>query len=278
MEALLLDIRYGLRGIRRAPLFAAGVVLTIGLGLGILCSVFTVFNAYVLRPFPVHDPYSLYEFSRDTRTVRRQAFTWREFADLKGEEVLFSELFAARTFRAQVDGRPIAVELVTSNYFSMLGVDAVVGRTFVPDDGVAPGARAVAVLSHETWKNWFGSDSSVVGKHVRVMNRSFEVVGVAAPKFRGLDDVPPNQWVPLTMVKELWPDLDVFGTGQAKAVRVVGRLKPDVTAEQARARLDAWARQTTADRAENERAILVRLEPRATRVAFTPGVVSFFSL
>src|SRR5687768_18256743 len=111
MEALLSDIRYGLRALRRAPLFAAGVALTIGIGLGILCSVFTIFNAYVLRPYPVDDPYSLYEFSRDTGTDRRQPFTWREFIALRDQTNLFTDLFALRTFYAMVDGRPFAVEL-----------------------------------------------------------------------------------------------------------------------------------------------------------------------
>jgi predicted permease len=277
MEALLSDIRYGLRALRRAPLFAASVALTIGIGLGILCSVFTVFNAYVLRPLPVDDPYSLYELSRDTKTTRRQAFTWREFIDLRGEADVFTDVFAVGTFKAMVQGRPFAVELVTSNYFSMLGVDPVVGRTFVSDDAGAPGARAVAVLSHGTWKNWFSSDPDIVGRQVRVMNRSFEVIGVANPEFRGLEDVVPNIWVPVTMAKELWPDLDIFGTDQARALRLVGRLRANISAEQARARLGAWARQTAGDRAENDRAIFVRLEPRATRIALTPGVVGVFS-
>ena len=235
MEALLFDIRYGLRALRRAPLFAASVALTIGIGLGILCSVFTVFNAYVLRPFPVHDPYSLYEFSRDTKTARRQAFTWREFIDLRSQSDAFTDLFAVRTFGTTVDGRPFAVELVTSNYFSMLGVDPVVGRTFVSDDAVAPGAGAVAVLSYGTWKNSFGGDPDIVGKQVRVMNRSFEVIGVSNPEFRGLEDVVPNIWVPVTMAKELWPGLDIFGPDQARALRIIGRLRANISAEQARA-------------------------------------------
>ena len=88
MEALLSDIRYGIRGLRRAPLFTASVALTIGIGLGILCSVFAVFNAYVLRPFPVHDPYSLYEFSKDTKTARREPFTWREYTQLHDQSDL----------------------------------------------------------------------------------------------------------------------------------------------------------------------------------------------
>jgi predicted permease len=280
MEALLSDIRYGVRGLRRSPLFAAAVALTIGIGLGILCSAFAVFNAYVLRPFPVHDPHSLYEFSRDTKTARHEAFTWREYTHLQGQSDVFSELFATRTFRLTVDGHPFAVELVSSNYFSMLGVDAVVGRTFVTDDATAPGARAVAVLSYETWKNRFGSDPAILGKQVRVMNRPFEVIGVANAQFRGLEDLvngPPNVWVPVTMARELSPDLDIFGPGQAKALRVIGRLRADMSAEQALARLDAWARQTTVHRAEGERPIAVRLEARATRVALTPGVVGFFS-
>lgn len=280
VESLWQDIRYGVRGLRRAPLFAASVALTIGIGLGILCSAFAVVNAYVLRPFPVHDPYSLYEFGRDTKKTRWEGFTWREYTHLYSQSDVFSDLFATRTFRATVDGHPLVVELVSSNYFSMLGVDAVMGRTFASDDAAAPGARAVAVLRHETWKNRFGSDPTILGKQVRVMNRSFEVIGVTSQEFRGLEDLvngPPDVWVPVTMARALSPDLDIFGTRQAKALRLVGRLRAEISAEQGRARLDAWARQTSAHLAEDERSILVRLEPRATRVALTPGVVGFFS-
>jgi predicted permease len=277
LESLVLDTRYACRGLRRAPLFAAGVALTVGVGLAVVCSVFAVFNAYVLRPFPVRDPFSLYEVSVDTTVTRRRPFTWREYNELTGRSDIFSELFAGRTFRAVVDGKPFSGELVTGNYFSVLGVRSVIGRTFVPEDAAAPGARAVAVLSYSTWVNRFGRDRGVLGQHIRVMDRAFEIVGVAESTFRGLGDVSPNLWLPLTMAGELWPDLDIFGAAQTRALHVFARVRPDLTVTQVTMQLDAWARRSTSARPENERAVLVRVEPRATRVALTPGVLTLFS-
>src|SRR5882762_1118959 len=91
LECGLQDIRFAVRSFWRAPLFSCGVAATIGLALGLICSLFTIFNAYVLRPFVVRDPYSLYSFSWLTKTGGRQGFDWAEFEHLRSDHSVFSE-------------------------------------------------------------------------------------------------------------------------------------------------------------------------------------------
>ena len=153
IETLLQDIRYALRGFRRAPIFALTVVATIGLGLGINTALFTVFNAYVLRPLAVADPHSLYEPHWVNRAGRGHLFSWPQYQELRGTETGFSEIYASSGLQVRIDTREFFAELVTGNYFRMLGVGAALGRTFGPEDASAPGREPVMVLSsHSKWK------------------------------------------------------------------------------------------------------------------------------
>jgi len=272
IEQLVQDTRYALRGFRRAPRFALTVVLTIGLGIGLVTSAFAIFDAYVLRLFEVRDPQSLFEMRLHDRWGRERNATWNEYRALTRANPAFSETFASVWIIARRDGQPVMLQAVSGGFFRMLDVGPALGRVIDADDAAASGGGPVLVLSHRAWLSKFGGDSSVVGKALRIRDRSYEVVGVAREGFDGLGDTPPDYWVPITMAAAL-DDRAALASADDPMVKIVGRLVPGMTTASAARALSAWASATTADRREAERASTVTLEPRATPVYMSPATM-----
>ena len=271
-STLLQDMRYALRGFRRAPRFALTVVLTVGLGLGIVTSAFTIFDAYVLRLFEVRDPRSLFELRLHDRWGRERNASWNEYLALARANPAFSESFASVWIIARRDGEPVMLQAVTGGFFRMLGVGPALGRVIRPEDAATPGGGSLLVLSHRAWLSRFGGDSSVVGRRIRIRDRSYEIVGVAREGFDGLGDTPPDFWVPTTMAATL-DDRAAAASGDDPMVKIVGRLVPGMTPASAARALSAWASATTANRPERDRAPTVTLEPRATAVYMSPATM-----
>jgi len=268
LEQIGQDVRYALRGVRRAPIFALTVVLTIALGLGLNGTAFTIFDAYVLRPLSVRDPSSLYEITWVNRAGRRHAFSWPQYQELRRDPDggAFSELLAYRFISARIDSTPSFGQLVTGNFFSMLGVGAALGRTLLPSDAESPGTAPVVVLSHRAWENRYGADSQIVGKSVRVRGYPLLVVGVARAGFDGLGDVPLDFWIPLTAIDQVEDGPSLFGPKSPEMLWIVGRLRPSVTVEQAKSELMTRARVLSVGRPDAEEPLSPRLSSQATRV------------
>jgi predicted permease len=272
---MLRDLRYALRALRGAPAFAITVVLTLGIGLGLNTTLFTLFNAYVLRPFAVRDPYSLYGLRWATaRYANRAGITWEQYQDLRIHVPLFSDATAFSPFLARVESRNLQGLAVAGNYFSMLGVGAERGRPILPEDSSSPGAGAVVVLSHQVWASAFGSDPSIVGHTIRIAGRPFEVIGVGPPDFIGIAEFPVDFFIPLTMVSAVGPDL--FGPQKPSAALVIGRVPPEIPLNNVQAALTVWIRHATEQAPETERAIQASLTPRATPVALEPEILTVF--
>ncbi|HEY2014602.1 MAG TPA: ABC transporter permease, partial [Bryobacteraceae bacterium] len=155
LESAIGDMRYALRGFRKSPGFALAVIGTIGAALGLNTTMFTVFNAYALRPFAVHDPWSLYGFAWYGNNGQPHRFTWDQFQDVAARKSPFSDVIAVEYLQGDVEGRTLFGQLVSPNYFTMLGAGVEAGRPLTARDE-APGAAAVMVLSHDIWKNKFG--------------------------------------------------------------------------------------------------------------------------
>src|SRR5579864_3745293 len=278
IETVLQDMRYALRTFQRTPGFALTVIGTIALGLSLNTALFTIFNAYVLRPLSIHDPYSLYSFTRVNRAGQGHAFTWREFESFRKNNPAFSEVAAQRFLFARVDGHPMMGELVTGNYFQMLGVGAAIGRTLLPEDSLAPGRDPVIVISYSAWKRKFGGDPEIVGKKIAIHGYPLEVIGVATQGFAGLGETPRDYWAPLTMAAQLETGPDLFGPQQPEGLNsIIGRIERGLSLSQAQAALTGWSKQMTADRADSEKAVGALLHSQATALPLTFEMMVVFS-
>jgi putative ABC transport system permease protein len=268
------DVRYAVRTLRRSPTFAATVIATIALGLGVNTAVFTIFNAYVLTPFAISDPYTLYEFGWTTQSGRVHRFSWEEFTRLRDASTMFSEMYAERfPVVGRVDGHIAYTSLVTGNYFRMLGIGPALGRVLEPADATAPGREPVVVLSHGIWQRLYGADPTIVGRTILVQGYPCEVVGVARAGFVGLSQTPPyDLWAPITMDPAVTDGPNVFAPGTNR-LGVVGRLRPGVTRQAVEAALLVWAQHETETAADANKAATVWMESRATPIAVSPAML-----
>jgi predicted permease len=235
------DIQYAFRGLLRAPAFALVVIATIGIGLGFNTAAFTIFNAYVLRPLAVADPYSLYQVHWLSRSGGHFGFSWTQYQNVRTGNPVFSDAFASRGMQVRVNGKQCFTQLVTGNYFRMLGVGAALGRTLTPDDSNAPGREPVAVLSYAAWQNLFGADAAIIGRKVLIRGYPLEVVGVAPAGFNGLGESPLDLWLPLSMYAQVADGANLFDPASAQTLQVIARLKPGVTERRARSLLNVLA-------------------------------------
>lgn len=224
------DLRYAWRGMRRSPSFVATTVLTLAVGLGLLTIAFTIFNAYVLRPFAVRDPGSLHLIAWRSRDSGGMQFRWRDYQALASRTDLFSASIAEHGRFISSNGRPLLAALVSANYFEALAPAIHSGRGLgAIDDG---GTHTAVVLSHLAWLQIFEGDPSTIGRTVDLNGRAFTIVGVTAPAFTGLSDERPDVWVPLATYAAV-EARDLVTGDQTRALAVTVRLRPGVTAAHA---------------------------------------------
>jgi predicted permease len=253
-EGVWRDLRYAFRTMRKAPVFTLFVVLTLALGIGANTTVFTLINTLLLNPLPVPDSAALaaVQTAEAERTAKASAPLPISYANLKDYQArnrVFLSLAgytSPRVITWQTHGpsQRLFGELVTGNYFSTLGLIPAKGRFFLPEEDSTPGGHAVAVLNYGTWQTVFGGADDIVGKPLRINNVVFTVVGVAPPKFIGVNAVfGPDVWMPATMAEQLLPnEMQSALSDRAKAIFVgVGRLKPGVSRAQAQANVAAIA-------------------------------------
>ncbi|HLJ15349.1 MAG TPA: ADOP family duplicated permease [Bryobacteraceae bacterium] len=269
LDSVAADVRYGFRSFARTPAFFFTVVATIGLGLGLNTALFTVFDAYVLRARSLPDPYSLYEFTWTTRSGQGHVFNRHEVDSLRRQSRVFSDVLVAQRLLTRMKGSQTFGELVSGNYFTMLGAGVERGRPLLPEDAAIEGNGTVIVLAYDTWRAKFAADPAILGRKVYLRGQPVEVVGIAKRGFTGLGSIPVEFWVPLTLAP-----LIAGGRQDALFLTVTGRLKPGVPVEQAAAALGVWSKQMTADRPESERASGTMLVSRATSIPLRPEVLA----
>ena len=246
VDSFFQDIRYGLRGLRRTPGFAAVAILTLALGIGANTAIFSVVHAVLLRPLPYRDPGRLVYISEfwphetPVKTVPNPDFAnWSEHGQL------FDGL-AAYGGGAEVNltgmGEPerLSGARVTADFFALLGVEPILGRSFLPEED-RPGGRKAVLLSYELWERRFGSNSKVIGSTVQLDGDLYTIVGVAPAGFRFPDDDFRAQvFLPMVVARVVdWKSRD---PNLFRLLRVLARLRPGVTPDQARAELTALVR------------------------------------
>ena len=237
METLLKDIRYGVRGLWKRPGFTVVAVLTLALGIGANTAIFSVVNAVLLRPLQFHDPDRLVMIWEDAAFLGfpRNTPAPANYVDWKNQTQSFEDVAATHeeTFNLTGDGTPerVAAYGVTANFFPLFGVSPAVGRGFTPDDD-RPGANKVAILSHELWQTRYGSDSHIINRDIQLDSEKYTVVGVMPRGFQFFEsDI--RLWVPLAL------DPRQLASRGNHYLKVVARIKPGVTLNQAQADVSA---------------------------------------
>ena len=253
METLIQDARFGLRMLFKSPGFTLVAVLSLALGIGANATIFTLVNAILLNPLPVRDAASLaLVFTTDERN--RQGFnalmptSFPNFEDYRDHNETFESMAAWSNISVNFSGRgepeQIQTEIVSGNFFDLLGVRPAAGRFFIPEEDRTPGTHLVAVLSDGFWKRRFGADPSVVGATLTLNGNGFAVVGVTPPGFQGVNTLGgPDLWVPLMTHPQVLTGFMAENLRDRRALlfNMGGRLKPGVTAGQAEASLKTIA-------------------------------------
>ena len=243
MSSLIKDIRYALRWLARSPGFATVAILSLGLGVGVNAGMFALVDALLLRPLPVASPETLVDvFTTGGDGDVHATNSYPDYLDLKATNSVFTDMIGYSPMFAALSlgdrSRLVLGQVVTSNYFQLLGISPERGRLLNPDDD-APGAARVVVLSHRMYEREFGAAPDVVGRTVHLRGEPYTIVGVAPASFAGV--VPlltPELWVPVSRVDDVEPAgiIDaVPGPGTTRLERrgyrwmfVKGRLKPGV--------------------------------------------------
>ena len=210
-------------------------------------TIFGVVNSLMLRPLPVTNSERLVQMYTSDARIGQQPNSYLNFVDYRAQNTVFSGLVAYQftPMGLTIGGETTNIfgQIVSGNYFSVLGVQPALGRAFLPEEDATPNASPVVVLSHRFWKK-LGGDPAVVGSVLTLNGRSFSVIGVAPAKFGGTDvGVTPDLWVPMAMREWVLPADDWYQNRRALMLNAFGRLKPGVSIPQAEAQLKTVARQ-----------------------------------
>jgi predicted permease len=248
MDNLLKDLRYAVRSLAKRPGFTVVAVLTLAMGIGINTTVFSLANAVFLRQLPVATPQRLIWVFSD----RENPNSYADYLDYRNQTDLFDGVLAYDWVPLNLgnngEAERVQGTLVSGNYFDVLGVQARLGRTFLPDEDKSD-ASPVAVISHSLWERRFHSEPNVVGSSMILNGHSFTIVGVTPNGFVGTEEAFPRElWIPLTMQGIVRPapagvrnSPNPFENRAARTLTVMARLKSDVTLGQAQAGMNVVA-------------------------------------
>ena len=243
----LSDVRYAFRGLRRSPLFSTVAILSLALGIGANTAIFTLIDQILLRKLPVSHPEELVMLYQEGANMGSnmggRMHSYPLYQDLQQKAEPLSEVICRRLFDASVaidnQTERVSAEMVSGNYFTMLGVKPAIGRVLNSreDDQIFQG-HPVAVISYAYWDSRFARDPNVIGRKIRINDYPFTIVGVSARGFGGLDPaVSPMVRVPVIMRTAIMPEWSWLKMDDRRGrwVQVLGRLKPGYTVESARA-------------------------------------------
>ncbi len=268
------NLRYALRTLRKSPGFTVVAVLSLAFGIGVNTTMFSIINAVLLRPLPVDQPGEIVEVytSTGSEDFPQSVFSYPDYVDLRENNDVFAGVAAhamAVASLRQGNDEPATVmaEVVSADFFDVMGVAPLLGRTFAADEGITEGTHPVVVLGHGFWSSNFGADPDVVGRQVSINTVPYTVIGVAPASFTGmLPAVSPHIWIPLMMSDSVSlmgiNDVQESPIGDTRIERrgarflfVKGRLASGMTVEQAQAnattlmaRLEQEYPQTNEDR------------------------------
>jgi len=259
IQDLIQDLRYGVRMLLKNPGFSGVAVVVLGLGIGVNTTVFTALDATAFRPLPVREPDHIVRVIRwIPQGYGGTLFSSPEYVYYRDHNEVFSGLAAdSCCYNVVYGGQPatsavtmqqsalLSARLVSENYFEVLGINAVLGRTFLPEEGQSEQSNPVAVLSYQFWQQRVNSDPNILGKSLILNATHFTVVGIAPRDFIGSGDPPavPDVWIPLAMQRYIVPGSHWMNNANTYNVRMVGHLKPGTALKRAQAVLTVVALQ-----------------------------------
>jgi putative ABC transport system permease protein len=249
MQSLMQDFRFSLRQIRRSPGFMVTAVLTLALGVGANTAIFSLLDQALLRSLPVRAPEQLVILSAtgkawqgsisDNGAGAEKSFSYPMYRDLRDHSTAFDGLIATAPSQVGIARNGASeltkAEIVSGNYFNVLGVPAAKGRLLAPADDTTAGSNPVIVLSFNYWKTHLGADANAVGQTLSVNGQPFQIIGVSAPEFQSaVWGQVPDVFVPMSMLGQVIPGQgDRLQNHRNRWMNIVGRMRPGETPERA---------------------------------------------
>ena len=248
---ILKEIRQAIRLLAKNPGFTAIAALSLALGIGANSAIFSLADAILLRPLPVSQPSRLLSLRTETPSAPLDGLSFPEYRDIRDKSQSLGGVIAFQLTSVgfAVSGKALPQmrmgQMVSDNFFNVLGIQPVLGRAFLPDEGKVPGRDAIAILSYHFWETEFGRDPSAIGRVVRMNGIDFTIVGVTPREFTGIDQwIRPYFYVPLSMAPRLLvaSDPNVLEQRGNRMFNAKVRLKPGVAPNAAQAELTALAK------------------------------------
>jgi predicted permease len=292
MQSIWQDVRYSARTLVKKPGLTLVAIITLALGIGVNAALFSVFDAFVLKPLPIKDAESLFNIQGKNADGERRLFSYLDYLDYRAQTDAFSEVVAWNKVRVTLGEAPpiqndeefaegyeyLFGQMVSGNYFAALGADMSIGRPLQMADDERPGEHPVVVLSHGAWERRFRSDPVIVGKQIMLQGQSFTVVGVTSREFIGTTPDVPSFWVPLMMRDQLiqaggWGYKNWLTDRNADVWTLMGRLEPSVTRPQAEGELRLITTRLAQGYPARDRKTNITLEPAGTFVTLSGEVM-----
>jgi predicted permease len=239
IHTFIQDLRYGIRMLLKSPGTSIVAVLALALGIGANTAIFSGVSAFLFRPLPVPQPDQLVrQFEISDGRGTSDDLSYPDFKDYRDQNTVFEGLVAETIVQTAISSQNqndvIWGQVVSGNYFDVLRVKPILGRTFAPDEDQTPGASPVVVLSHSLWQRRFAADPNIVSKTVELNGRTYNVIGVAPESFKGTKfGLSLDFWAPMMMVEELFRSPGLLKDRDSHWMNVFARLKPGVSRDQA---------------------------------------------
>ncbi len=282
LEPIVQNVRFAIRTLVASPAFTIVVILTLALGIGANTAIFSLTDQVLLRLLPVKSPERLVLLDGpgafQGRTFNNHTFSYPMYRDFRDENTVFDGILARfptpLTLMASGQAERVSGELVTGNYFDVLGVRAQIGRTFTPDDDRTPGGHPVVILSHNFWMRRFGANPAVLNQTISLNGLPMTIVGVTPPGFYGITvGDNPDVMVPVMMKAQMTPTWDDLENRRSRWLTVMARLKDGVTREQAEAAMNVIYRQINEQELKEIKTASPSFRQRyvSKRLLLTPG-------
>jgi predicted permease len=270
MHSFWQDMKYAMRALRNSPSFAIIAIVTLGLGMAVNTTVFSIVNGLLLRTLPVPHAEQITVLAMKQQGAEGfQSFSFPDYLDMHSQAAESAEVFGYRTSLVSLisegKGDHCVVSRVTGNYFSALGVKPALGRLILPSEGQSPGADPVLVLGYGYWRKRFGGDQGVIGKQVEVDGRAMTIVGVTPKDFQGTYAfLNMDGYIPISAVAGMarqTPVQETWTHREQRSVALMARLKPGVDMQQAKATLGVIAKRIAEQHPEADKGMTVEIFP-----------------